>query len=141
MKYSIEEMQHAYAELNKKERPLAAFFGAIGGALPVAALYLLFGEMGGVLAVMLLLPPVVIGLFARYTGFPYRLKVRLPIGLIAMILHIAGCWLLQLNPLLYLLAPVCAGIAISMSKVKLSKLQDLAIDRAKMGGLGVEKEA
>lgn len=140
MRYSLEEMQHAYDELVRKERPLFAFGGAIGGALPAAALYFLFGQMGGVFFFMLLLPPAVIGVFARYTGFPYRLRARIPIGLLAMVVHCVCCWLLQLNPLVYLLAPVCAGVAIATSKVKLSRVQELALDKAEMGQLETKKQ-
>lgn len=139
MRYSMDEMQEAYDELNRKERPIVAFGGAIGGALPASALYFLFGQMGGVFLLMLLLPAAVIGLFARYTGFPYRLRPRLPIGLLAMVLHFAGCWLLQLNPLVYLLGPVCAGVAISVSKVKLSRVQEFALGQAEVGKLSPNK--
>lgn len=139
MRYSMEEMQVAYDELNRKERPFVAFGGAIGGALPASALYLLFALLGGVFLFMLLVPAAVIGLFARYTGFPYRLKARIPIGLLAMLLHCVGCWLLQLNPLAYLLGPVCAAVAISASKVKLSRVQEFAIGQAEIGKLSPDK--
>ncbi|MDP5143937.1 hypothetical protein ORJ00_14410 [Rheinheimera baltica] len=139
MRYSIEEMQDAYDEINRKERPLVAFGGALGGALPAAALYFLFAQIGGIFLPMLLMPAAVIGIFARYTGFPYRLKPRIPIGILAMVFHFAGCWLLQLNPFVYLLGPVCAGVAISVSKVKLSRVQEFAIGRAEIGKLGPNK--
>lgn len=141
MRYSMEEMQDAYDELNRKERPFVAFGGAIGGALPASALYFLFGQMGGIFLLMLLLPAAVIGIFARYTGFPYRLKPRIPIGLLTMVLHFAGCWLLQLNPLVYLLGPVCAGVAITVSKVKLSRVQEYAIGQYEMGKLDLNQQS
>lgn len=135
----MEEMQSAYNELNRKEQPFIAFGGAIGGTFPAIALYFLFGYIGGIFWFMLLFPAAVIGVFARYTGFLYRFKPRIPIGLLAMALHFGWCWLLQLNPLVFLLGPVCAGVAISTAKVKLTRVQDLAIDHAKFGRLNSNK--
>ena len=140
MKYSTDEMQNAYNEMAQKERPILAFVGAIAGSLPAAALYFLMGQMGGVFLLMLLLPAAVIGIFARFTGFPYRLKPRLVIGALAFILHILGCWALQLNPLAYLLAPACAGVAIITSKVKLSRIQEFTLGQVEIGKLSLSSK-
>lgn len=65
-------------------------------------------------------------LFAKMGGFL----------LVMLLLHLAGCWLLQLNPFMSLLAPVCAGVAICTAKVKLDQLQEFALGQAEIGLLG-----
>lgn len=56
--------------------------------------------MGSVLYLMLALPPAVVGLFARFTGRTHKAKHRIIIGVVGAIVHIAGCILLGLNPLI-----------------------------------------
>jgi hypothetical protein len=135
MKYSIEELQTAYQQLTQKERPWIALGGAIGGAMPAAALYFVFGSMGGFYLWMLLLPAAIMGWFARFAGSPYQFKARVPVGVLAALLHLLGCWLLQLSPLAYLLAPVCAVVAISCAKINLSSMQQYALLQAHLGKL------
>lgn len=137
MKYSIEELQTAYRQLTQQQRPWIAFGGAIGGAMPAAALYVVFATMGGMYLWMLLLPAAIMGWFARFAGAPYQLKARLPVGVLAAALHLLGCWLLQLSPLAYLLAPVCAVVAMSCAKIKLSMLQQHALLQAHLGKLAL----
>ena len=51
----------------------------------------------------------------------------------AFIIHIIGIFILQIHPLLYLLAPVASGIAIIVAKKKLTKLENIALDKAELG--------
>ena len=137
MRYEPAEMEAAYAELVKNEKTAGTVTGAIVGALPATMLYLLFGTMGGFLGFFMLIPAVVIGLFARFTGRPFRLGPRIPVGVIAFALHVVACTiLLVIHPIWLLLAPANAGIAIGLSKVSLSRLQKFAVSRAKLGLLG-----
>ncbi len=136
MKYSKEEMEAAYQQLIQRERPLYTFLGAIAALPPAAAFYLFLGSGNWVLIVMLLVPPAIIGLFARYIGSPFRLKPRVPVGIIAFVLHVAGCYILGLS-LSYLLAPVAATVAVVLSRVRLNDIEKFAIGHAELGNINV----
>lgn len=136
MKYPKEEMETAYQQLVQREKPLYTFLGALAGLPPAAAFYLLLGTGGWVLIVMLLVPPAIIGLFARYIGSPFRLKPRVPVGIIAFVLHLVGCYFLGLS-LSYLLAPVAGIVAVTLSRVRLNDLEKFAIGHAELGNIKV----
>lgn len=136
MKYSKEDMEAAYQQLVQREKPLHTFLGALAALPPAAAFYLLLGTNSWVLIVLLLVPPAVIGLFARYIGSPFRLKPRIPVGIVAFVLHVAGCYVLGLG-LSYLLAPVAGIVAVSLSRVRLNDLQEFAVGHAELGNIKV----
>lgn len=137
MRYEQSELEAAYEALVKNESQVGVVLGAIVGAVPAAMLYLVFGSMGGIPGFFMLIPAVVIGLFARFTGRPFRIGLRILVGVIAAAVHILGCTiLLEIHPLWLLLTPANAGIAIGLSKVSLSRVEEFAVSRAKLGKLG-----
>ena len=93
--------------------------------------------MGSVLYLMLALPPAVVGLFARFTGRTYKAKHRIIIGVVGAIVHIGGCILLGLNPLIYLLTPVAFFISMHLAKIKLGRVQLWAIKQEELGQLNI----
>lgn len=93
--------------------------------------------MGSVLCLMLALPPAAVGLFARFTGRTYKAKHRIIIGVVSAIVHIAGCILLGLNPLIYLLTPVAFFISMHLAKIKLGRVQLWAIKQEELGQLNI----
>lgn len=101
MRFTAEETAAAYQDLRTNQKPTIAFFGGLVGLVPALIIYLLFIEIGGVLAVFLALPPTVIGIFARSRGKTFRIKHRVPVGLIAAIEHVLGCYLAGFHPMIF----------------------------------------
>lgn len=139
MKYSIEELEVAFAEVSKNSNPLYAFVGAVIGALPGLALFFLFGEMGGALFIMLALPPIMIGLFAKFIGRTYEVKPRISVGIVAAALHVLGCYLIGFGPIIYLLTPVAFAVAFTFAKVKLEGIHASAVTAAEFGKLNTSQ--
>lgn len=135
MRFSKQEMQEALKEINQNEKPLMTIIGALIGVVPAIIMYYYFSKMGGVLFLMLAIPPFIVGMFSRVLGCAYKLKYRIPVGVIGACIHIFGCWYLGLSPLVYLLAPVAFTIALMISKVKLSPVHEWAIDQDQYGRL------
>lgn len=137
LKYSTEELEAALAEVNKNANPIYAFIGAVIGALPAIAVFFFYGEMGAVFYIMLALPPLIIGFFAKYTGRTYEISHRISVGVVGAIVHILCCYLFQASPLIYLLAPAAFAIAFTTAKVKLDEIQNWAVAEAKFGKLNI----
>lgn len=135
MRFSIEEMEAAFTEINEHANPLLAFLGALSGALPAIMVYFLFMEMGGVLLILMLFSPLLIGYFARFVGRTYKAKHRVAVGFVGVTVYILGCVLLGMNPLMYLLVPVAFGVAMSTAKIKLYRVHEWAIEWEKNGKL------
>ena len=53
MRFSIEEMEAAFTEINEHANPVLAFLGALSGSLPAIMVYFLFMEMSGVLVILM----------------------------------------------------------------------------------------
>lgn len=140
MRFSIEEMEAAFTEINEHANPLLAFLGALSGSLPAIMVYFLFTEMGGVLLVLMFLSPLIIGYFARFVGRTYKAKHRLAVGFVGATVYILGCVIFGMNPLMYLLVPVAFGIAMSTAKIKLYRVHEWAIEWEQNGKL-FKKEA
>ena len=140
MRFSQEEMLEALDEINKKQKPLLAFFAALVGAIPAVALYFFFAQIGGVLYVMLAIPPAIVGLFARFVGRTYKAKHRVSVGAVGVLVHIIGCVLLEFNPLIYLLTPVAFGVAMVVAKIKLERVHEWALDQESTGLLNTDKK-
>ena len=139
MRYSNEEMENAFAEINRNQKSVLAFIASLIGAVPAIGMYFFFAQMGGVLYLMLALPPAIVGLFARFVDRTYKAKHRISVGIVGALVHVAGCLLLQFNPLIYLLTPVAFFIAMSVAKIKLEHIHGLAIIQASLGKLNAEK--
>jgi hypothetical protein len=140
LRFSQEEMLEALDEINKNQKPLLAFFAALVGAVPAIVLYFFFAQMGGVLYIMLALPPALVGLFARFVGRTYKAKHRISVGFVGALVHVIGCVLLEFNPLIYLLTPVAFGIAMVVSKIKLDRVHEWALDQEETGLLNTNKQ-
>lgn len=136
MKYSQEDMEAAYKQLIEREKPLYTLLGALAALPPAAAFYLFLGSGSWVLIIMLVVPPAIIGLFARYIGSPFRLKPRIPVGIIAFALHVIGCYVLGLS-LSYFFAPVAGIVAVILSRVRLNDMEKFAIGHAELGNIKV----
>jgi hypothetical protein len=130
VRYELEEMEDAYAEISKNENPKGAIFGALVGAIPAMLLYYVFALMGGHFILLLALPPALIGLFSRFVGRTYRHKHRLAVGAIGALIHIIGCALLSGSLLLYLLAPLAFYISMTVAKIRLKEVHEWAIPRS-----------
>ena len=138
MRFSKQEMQEALNEISQNEKPLMAIVGALIGAVPAIAMYYYFSKMGGVLSVMLAIPPFIVGIFSRFMGCTYRFKHRVPAGIVGAIVHVIGCLLLGFNPLVYLLTPVAFAIDLITAKIKLAAVHEWAIDQKNFGILDKE---
>ncbi|MEM5550066.1 hypothetical protein WNY63_04905 [Pseudoalteromonas neustonica] len=141
MRFSIEEMEAAFTEINEHANPKLALLGALSGSLPAIAVYFLFMEMGGLLLIMLFLSPLIIGYFARFVGRTYKVKHRISVGVIGALVYIIGCILLGLGPLYYLLVPVAFGVAMTTAKIKLYRVHEWAIEWEENGKLFKNKSA
>ncbi len=128
-------MQQALAELNQNAKPIMALVGELIGSTAAMMMYYYFAKMKTVLIIMLAIPPFIVGVFSRFMGCTYKLKHRLPAGILAAIVHMTGCWFMGVNPLFYLLTPVAFAIAFIVAKVKLEPVHDWAIDQDKYGQL------
>lgn len=128
-------MISALIDLKKNAKPIYGLLAAIFALLPGTAMYFFFAEMGGILYVMLAIPPAIVGFTARFVGRCYTFKHRLPVGLVGAVVHLIGCFLLQLNPFIYLMTPVAFVIALTVAKVKLERVHIWALDQEQLGKL------
>ena len=134
--FSQEESEKAYAELVKNESVTLTILGALAGCIPAFAIYAFFTTLGGVLAIFLFIPSMVIGLFARFVGRPFNVKPRIFAGILAVVLHCAAIYLFGFHPLTLILAPACFIAAVTISKVSLDRLQNYAITQAEVSSIG-----
>lgn len=139
MKYTEEELVDAYNDVYEKEKTITTILAGLIGVLPAAAAFVFFGLMGGILIWFIFIPAFFIGIFARFAGKPVRFIALLPLGVIAFLLHLLGCFFLGFSPPIYLLAPISAGIAMFTGKRKLTHIQRFAISRAELGKLNTNK--
>ena len=139
MRYTIEEMESAYSYINKNAKPLLAFIGALTGLIPAFGLYFLYSDMGAILWVMLALPPLVIGLFSKFVGRTYKATHRISVGVVGALVHLAGCYMFQLNPIAYLMVPVAFVISMTSAKIKLDRVHHAAILQADLGKINTNK--
>ncbi len=141
MKYSQEELQQAWQELRSKQSMLSGTMAALIMCLPCLLMYAFLSTiMQLALLWLLLLPPLLVGLAARYAGRLFSLSARLPTAVIAGALHCSAVWLFfGWGLLIVLLAPVAAGAALAVSKIRLNRLQQHAVIRAEMGAFEQSK--
>ncbi len=95
--------------------------------------------MGGAFYIMLALPPLMVGFAAKFIGRTYSMKHRMAVGLVGVLVHILGCYLLQVSPIIYILAPVAFAIAFTAARVKLEPIQSHALASAKFGKIGTDQ--
>lgn len=135
MNYSQEETQAAFSQLNEKAKPSGAVLGSVIGAFPSFGLWYFFAKGGSMPILLMLLPPFIIGFTAQFVGRTYKTSHRIPVGIIAALLHLFCCYFYQVNVLIYLLTPVAFGIACVTAKVKLNRLEAWAVSCAEHGKL------
>ncbi len=126
-RYSQLDMQEAYLKLRHQEQPWLTWLGALSGTIPATVALLLIITMGGFFLWMLMIPSALIGAVAAYVGRSWRTSTRIPVAIYAALYHVAVMQLFSLSPLLYLLTPICAGVAFSCAKIKLSHVERLAL--------------
>ncbi|GAB4196045.1 MAG: hypothetical protein Tsb002_29100 [Wenzhouxiangellaceae bacterium] len=141
MRFSDEEMANSLIELKKNASPAYGFFAALFALIPAISMYFLFAHMGGALYIMLAIPPAIVGLAARFVGRCYKVKHRLPVGFLGAVVHLVGCYLLQLNPILYLMTPVAFAISVNVSKVKLERVHIWALNQEELGKLNTDNSS
>ncbi|ALO42768.1 hypothetical protein PP2015_2271 [Pseudoalteromonas phenolica] len=140
LRFSEDEMVSALIALRENEKPVYGFFAAFFALIPAVSMYFLFADMGGALYVMFAIPPAMVGFAARFVGRSYKFKHRLPVGFLGVFAHLVGCYLLSLNPFLYLMAPVAFVISASVAKVKLERVHIWALDQEEMGKINTNKQ-
>ncbi|KAA3649536.1 MAG: hypothetical protein DWP95_02040 [Proteobacteria bacterium] len=113
------------------------FFAALVAAVPALAVYLFFGQMSVILVLFLALPPLMIGYAAQFVGRCYKIKHRLPIGVLGASAHIFGCVVLQVHPFYYLLTPIAFMLSVMVAKVKLKRVDIWAIEEYEMGKINI----
>ena len=128
MLFSNEEMKTAYEELIRKESPSGAILGAFIGSIPAACVYLLIEDIRIAAILLFLLPPLIVGVTAKFLGKTHKTKHRIPVGSIAVCLHITGCFYLELNPLYYLLTPLIFGISFVSARIHLNRVDEWALE-------------
>lgn len=126
-RYSQLDMQEAYLKLRQQEQPWLTWLGALSGTIPATVALLLIISMGGFFLWMLMIPSALIGAVAAYVGRSWQVRTRLPVAIYAALYHIGVMLFFSLPPLLYLLTPICAGLAFSCAKIKLSHVARLAL--------------
>ena len=138
MRYTQDEMRRAYLEIEQNAKPSHALIAGIIGAVPAIAFYAFISLDAYVAIVFLAIPAAIIGLFARFVGRTYRLKHRLPIGAIAALIHVFGCYMIGLHILSYVLTPVAFAIAVTLSSIKLEDIHHMAITQIEAGILKLD---
>ncbi len=128
MQYSQPELQQTHEALKKAASPVGAAIGALMGAIPAIATYAFFTQMGAILYVFLLIPPVIIGLAAQFTGRVYRIEHRVVVGIVASAVHVGCVYYFGYKPFLYFLVPIFFFTALSVAKRRLNRIESIAVD-------------
>jgi hypothetical protein len=147
-KYPLDELKQLYQQLIKAQSTIKTLIGGlIGMALAIMAFWAMAKPIGEnqyfislPTLIIVFLPPVMMGFFAKLYGQSYNLKPRLSVGIIALLFHIATIYLMQIHPIWYLLAPVVTILAIYIAKIKLTNKEWIAIDMAELGKFQDPKE-
>ncbi len=126
-RYSQLDMQEAYLKLRHQEQPWLTWLGALSGTIPATVALLLIISMGGFFLWMLMIPSALIGAVAAYVGRSWRTSTRVPVAVYAALYHVGVMLFFTLPPLFYLLTPICAAVAFSCAKIKLSHVERLAL--------------
>lgn len=140
MRYTHEEMELALAELTKNAKPMHGFVAALFACMPTTALCYVISTMTAIPLVTLIIPPVIIGLTARFVGRTYYIKHRLPIGMIGAAMYLISLGILQLNPAFTLLLPITFYIAFSTAKIKLNPVDIWALEGLELGTFGTKTD-
>ena len=133
MKLSKEELKNIYDEVNSRANPTKALFGALIGVIPAACIYILYGFADRIYIVLMVIPPIVIGISARYFGQCYSIKHRIPAGIVGAILYVVACLVLLQHQGVSVLAPVAFAVTFTFAKVKLNKNEARAVSAANLG--------
>lgn len=133
MKFTDEDLQDVYDSLIRNESMAKTFIGGLMGASIAIAFYWLFIQMEYILVVFLIIPPAVIGYFAGIIGQPYQMKTRIPIGLLAVVVHILSIEYFNMNLIFLIFIPIAFAEAYIVAKIKLSKIETVALDMAEIG--------
>ena len=128
MKFTEQEIQQTYNELNQTASPWGALVGALMGSIPAIAMYAFFVHIGGILYVFLLIPPAMIGFAAQFTGRVYRVEHRIPVAVIACLVYSASIHYFNYRGWLYFLTPIVFTTALVTAKRRLNQIQDWVVD-------------
>ncbi|MCG7532643.1 hypothetical protein MHM98_15015 [Psychrobium sp. MM17-31] len=127
MKYQRAELEKVYLELEKKQRPLLALFGAFIGlivAFTVTAVMERYFILNVIVA--MLIAPAIVGYFARFIGGLYQTFPRLIVALFSGVTY-ASIFILGKQPTAALIiSPVVMAIVFFTSMRKLSLIEEFA---------------
>ncbi|AZG72366.1 hypothetical protein [Shewanella livingstonensis] len=128
MRYEVEELELAFIDLVKRERPIAAIFTVIISFLP--ALFLVnVVEQYFILNVVAIIfcMPAIMGFFVRYFGRLYSGASRVPLTMVYIFLYFWFGIYSEAKTFWFLVMPISAAVLYTISRVKLSRSQEFAI--------------
>ena len=138
MQFTQTQALDAYHALHHKQNALLTAVGALCGSIPAGFLFYWFSSLGGAFIILLVVPSLLIGLFARFIGHPYELAPRIPVASFAAVLHCIGVIAFGLQPMVLILAPCCFLVALGTSKTGMSPLERFAVTQVELGYLSLK---
>ena len=132
--FSLEEALIAYNEINANAKPIYGFLSALVAAVPSVIYYFLLPEIGiaRIPSELAAIPPLAIGLTARFVGRVFKLSHRIPIGFVSMIVYGIGCYFV-LDATMWIGLPASFVAGVSFSKIRLERIHHFAFDQIELG--------
>jgi hypothetical protein len=128
MRYEIEELESAFTDLVKRERPVVAIFAVIISFLPALFLVSLVEKyfILNLIAIIFFIPAI-IGFFVRYFGRLYSGASRVPLTIVYIFLYVWFGYFSEARAFWFLVMPISAAVLYTISRVRLSRCQEFAI--------------
>ena len=128
LKYERKEMEQAFRELVKNEKPTLAVMGALVGMVPATLVVALMSEyfILGLVAASIGFPAIA-GYFARYVGRLYSPSSSIPTAIFVGVAYVTIGAIFQAQGVWYFVSPIPFGVAFFVSQVPLTELQEFAI--------------
>lgn len=128
MRYERTELEQALQGLVDSEKPTYGLLGAIIGLVPATLFLVLMSKYFFLnLIVASCVFPAISGLFARYVGSLYSTASRIPVMLTVGCSYILLGLLFEAKVIWFLATPIPFGVALLVSKKKLSRLEEFAV--------------
>lgn len=130
MRYEVEELESAFIDLVKRERPIVAVFAVILSFIPSLLLvsFVIESYLINLIAVVFVVP-IINGLLARYSGRLFTAASRIPSTIIYIFLYIGFGILTGGTVWWYLFIPISAAVFYTTSRVKFTRVQEFAVER------------
>lgn len=128
-KYTKEQIEEAFTSLISNQSLMKTSVGALLGLIIGIIIYLTFAYIRVTIAVLLFLPPLLVGFLAGYLGKPYETKFKILIFLIGALTYFIGLYWIFIahNYILIALTPIAGFIAVYGSTLHLTDIQKRAI--------------